>query len=265
MFYTVTGGELMLLIPLPDYGFDPTEAAIPWKFFSQKKEKIVFSTPTGKIASGDQRLLTGKGFGLLKKALMAQPSAISAYHEMILSEEFKHPISYQDIIQENFNGLLLPGGHDPGMKSYLASTILQNKVAEFFAAQKPIGAICHGTIVAARTTDQQTKQSVLYNYETTSLLKSQEMLAYGLTFLWLKNYYRTYPTPVQVEVTNVLKNSKQFHTGPLPLFRDSETNEKHAFVVEDRNYISARWPGDAHLFAKTFYSMYLAYAENEKN
>jgi hypothetical protein len=25
-----------------------------------------------------------------------------------------------------------------------------------------------------------------------------------------------------------------------------------AFVVQDRNYISARWPGDVHTFAKTF-------------
>ncbi|MGW4487956.1 hypothetical protein ACWEOE_29430 [Amycolatopsis sp. NPDC004368] len=25
-----------------------------------------------------------------------------------------------------------------------------------------------------------------------------------------------------------------------------------AFVVEDGNYVSARWPGDVHSFAKTF-------------
>jgi hypothetical protein len=25
-----------------------------------------------------------------------------------------------------------------------------------------------------------------------------------------------------------------------------------AFVVRDRNYISARWPGDVHTFAKAF-------------
>jgi hypothetical protein len=26
-------------------------------------------------------------------------------------------------------------------------------------------------------------------------------------------------------------------------------------VVRDRNYVSARWPGDAHTFAKTFAGM----------
>jgi protease I len=35
--------------------------------------------------------------------------------------------------------------------------------------------------------------------------------------------------------------------------RDSLDNERPAFVVEDRNYVSARWPGDAHTFAKKFY------------
>ena len=29
-------------------------------------------------------------------------------------------------------------------------------------------------------------------------------------------------------------------------------NSRPAFVVRDRNYVSARWPGDAHTFAKCF-------------
>jgi hypothetical protein len=34
--------------------------------------------------------------------------------------------------------------------------------------------------------------------------------------------------------------------------RGTETDDGPAFVVDDRNYISARWPGDAYLFAKRF-------------
>jgi hypothetical protein len=34
--------------------------------------------------------------------------------------------------------------------------------------------------------------------------------------------------------------------------RDSAINERPAFVVRDGTYVSARWPGDAHAFAKTF-------------
>ena len=34
--------------------------------------------------------------------------------------------------------------------------------------------------------------------------------------------------------------------------RGTETDDRPAFVVEDDNYVSARWPGDAYLFAKRF-------------
>jgi len=36
------------------------------------------------------------------------------------------------------------------------------------------------------------------------------------------------------------------------LFRDSPDDARPAFVVRDGNYVSARWPGDAHTFARTF-------------
>jgi hypothetical protein len=32
-------------------------------------------------------------------------------------------------------------------------------------------------------------------------------------------------------------------------------DERPAFVVEDGSYISARWPGDIHTFARRFSSM----------
>lgn len=38
---------------------------------------------------------------------------------------------------------------------------------------------------------------------------------------------------------------------PVP-DRDFDVTDRHAFVVEDGNYVSARWPGDAYLFARTF-------------
>lgn len=33
------------------------------------------------------------------------------------------------------------------------------------------------------------------------------------------------------------------------------TDDRAAFVVEDANYLSARWPGDAYLFAKRFLAL----------
>ena len=43
-----------------------------------------------------------------------------------------------------YDGLLLAGGHAPGMKEYLESTVLQSLVARHDAARKPWGAVCHG-------------------------------------------------------------------------------------------------------------------------
>lgn len=243
----------VIVIPVPHYGFDPTEAAVPWDYLDKQGVEIVFATPDGQMASADERLLTGRGFGPLKKFLMADSNALTNYRRMIASESFKRPLRYTDIDPSDFEGVLLPGGHDKGMKTYLESQVLQEKVSEFFLTEKTVGAICHGTVLAARSINSKTNKSVLYDYETTSLLKVQEMGAYYLTALWLKDYYRTYSITVEGEVKSVLKNVRQFQSGSLSMNRDSLENEGPAFVVEDRNYVSARWPGDAHTFAKKFY------------
>jgi hypothetical protein len=35
------------------------------------------------------------------------------------------------------------------------------------------------------------------------------------------------------------------------MMRDSVSNARPAFVVDDGGYVSARWPGDTHTFAAT--------------
>jgi putative intracellular protease/amidase len=37
--------------------------------------------------------------------------------------------------------------------------------------------------------------------------------------------------------------------------RGTASDDSAAFVVEDRNYVSARWPGDAYLFGRRFLAM----------
>jgi putative intracellular protease/amidase len=45
----------------------------------------------------------------------------------------------------------------------------------------------------------------------------------------------------------------QFVRGPRALTkRGTATDDSAAFVVADGTYVSARWPGDAYLFAKRF-------------
>jgi protease I len=125
---------------------------------------------------------------------------------------------------------------------------LHEKIAKFFLLNKVVGAICHGTVLVARSKSKDQK-SVLYGRKTTALLSTQEMSAWALTCIWLKNYYRTYPESVESEVTRALQNASDFISGPWAFKRDSMENLQHGFVVEDDNYISSRWPGDVHCFA----------------
>jgi len=245
-----------ILIPVPSYGFDPTEVAIPWKLISEKEIEIVFLTPDGKKASADRLMLKGKNLGIWKSVLRARQDAVDAYYEMETNESFCNPLKYIDVQDEGFDAILLPGGHDKGVKEYLESEVLQHLVADFFVAQKPVGAICHGVVLAARSINSDTEKSVIHNYKTTSLLKSQELLAYNLTRLWLKDYYLTYPEiTVEDEVKSVLSDSNNFLKGPTPLLRDNFNHLKRGFVVRDRNYLSARWPGDAYNFSLEFIRM----------
>ena len=245
-----------ILMPIPSYGFDPTEAAIPWKLLSKKNLEVVFITPEGKKASADSLMLKGEKLGIWKLVLRARQDAVHAYYEMEKNESFCNPLKYSDVQEENFDAILLPGGHDKGVKEYLESEVLQHLIVDFFTAQKPVGAICHGVVLAARSINPDTKKSVIHNYKTTSLLKSQEILAYQLTRLWLKNYYRTYPEiTVEDEVKSVLSDHDNFFKGPTPLLRDDYHHLKRGFVVKDKNYLSARWPGDAYTFSLEFIRM----------
>jgi protease I len=245
-----------ILIPLPPYGFDPTEVAIPWNLLSQAGFEVVFATPTGNQVSPDMRMLNGTNLGIWKSVLRARNDAVDACVEMQSSAEFWNPLRYSDVHAQSFDALLLPGGHDKGVKEYLESEVLQSSVVDFFAAQKPVAAICHGVVLAARSINPQSGKSVLHDYKTTSLLRSQELLAYNLTRLWLSDYYLTYPEiTVEDEVKSILSSQDNFMKGPSPLLRDSPNKLTRGFIVRDRNYLSARWPGDAYSFSNEFINM----------
>lgn len=81
-----------------------------------------------------------------------------------------------------------------------------------------------------------------------------ERSAYLSTAWRLGRYYRTYPAYVEDEVRAALDDpGAQFRRGPVTLSaRGAAADDRPAFVVQDRNYVSARWPGDAYLFARRF-------------
>ncbi len=243
-----------VLIPLPATDFDPTESAVPWRVLKAAGHTVCFATPDGKPGTADPIMLTGKGLGPLAPLLMANRDGREAYAAMAQSAEFQAPLRYTEVRSANYDALVLPGGHAPGMKVYLESEVLQQLVQEFFVADKPVAAICHGVLLAARS-HLASGTSVLYGRKTTALTKTLELSGWALTCAWMGRYYRTYPQPLQDEVVSRLARPQDFLPGPAATKRDSPDKLSPGFVVQDGNYLSARWPGDAHLFSKTFVKM----------
>jgi putative intracellular protease/amidase len=278
---------MRIACPLPLRDFDPSEAAVSWSVLRDRGHDVVFATPDATVAACDDLMISGEGldpwglvpglkklrvFGLL---LRANRDARTAYAAMERDPAFERPLAYADLVQENFDGLLLPGGHRArGMRAYLESATLQHFVASMFDAGKPVAAICHGVLLAARSISAKTGRSVLYGRKTTALTWKLESQAWGLarvTRWWDPAYYRTYGedpgaprgyNSVQAEVTRHLAGPSDF-LEPDPsepdfarktsgIARDSASDARPAFVVRDGTYVSGRWPGDAHAFAKIF-------------
>ena len=279
-----------VLIPLPARDFDPSEAAVSWRVLTDAGHTIGFATPDGRPAAADDMMLTGRGldpwgavpllrnFLLVGLLMRANRAARQDYAGMVADPPYLAPQRWDAVDPSQFDGLLLPGGHRArGMREFLESEILQRLVADFFEKQKPVAAICHGVLLAARSISKRTGRSVLSGYQTTALTWAFENSAWSvarITRFWDPNYYRTYLEQsgqpkgfmsVQQEVTRALADPEDFRDVPKddPLFRrktsglarDSIADATPAFVVRDRNYVSARWPGDAHTFARTFAGM----------
>jgi len=228
-----------ILFPLPDRDFDPSEAAFPWKVCAERGWTVTFATENGDVAACDLRLLKGPLLG----PLGAGPRGLSNYKKMITSPAFQNPIKSADIDVNDFDAVSLTGGHAPGMKQYLESQVLQEKMVTFFRQGKVVGSICHGTLVLARAIDPDTGKSVLWDYQVTALTKDLEFSGYALTFWLLGRRYRTYACYVADEVRDVLKDRRNFKNGPLMVL---------PFIVQDRNLVTSRWPLDAPLYARRF-------------
>ena len=275
-----------VIFPLPSRDFDPSEAGVSWRVLTQLGHRVSFATPDGRQAQCDPVMITGRGLDpwgfvpvldrvrLIGLILRANGDARRAYAAMTEDLSFGSPLRWLDVRASDFDGVLLAGGHRArGMREYLESDMLQKAIADFFVAEKPLAAICHGVLLVARSKDSAGR-SVLYGRKTTALTWRQEQTASALAHVarfWDHDYYRTYvegprePSgymSVQQEVTRALATPDDFIDVPPTtperlrkisgLWRDTLSDSRPAWVVRDRNYVSARWPGDAHTFAKAF-------------
>jgi putative intracellular protease/amidase len=281
-----------ILMPLPSRDFDPTEVAVSWSVLTGRGHRVSFATPDGRPGAADPIMVSGRGLdpwsavpllGRLKMIglmLRANADARRAYAAMIASPAFRSPARWSDLRAGDFDGLVLGGGHRArGMRDYLESETLQQLVAEFFAADKPVGAICHGVVLAARSKAADGR-SVLHGRKTTALTWPQERIASRFAQVgrfWDRNYYRTYlerdgePAgymSVEQEVTRALAAPSDFVNVPADdpnigrktsgLSRDTLHDDSAAWVVRDGNYVSARWPGDTHSFGHAFADLFAA-------
>ncbi len=279
-----------ILIPLPRRDADPSEVAVSWRVLRDGGHEVIFATPDGQAAKTDEIMLSGIGLDpwgwlpLLKRLrligllLRANADARRDHAAMQVDEAFRKPLRWDTLDANAFDGLLLPGGHRArGMREYLESPLLQALVAGFFADDKPVAAICHGVLLAARS-HAADGRSVLHGRRTTALTWSLERKAWNtarISRFWDPDYYRTYPDEpgqptgnmsVQQEVTRALadpadfvdvpRNAADYRRRTNGLARDSNDDPSPAFVVRDGNYLSARWPGDVHCFAREFSTMF---------
>ena len=273
-----------MLIPIPDEDFDPTEVAVSWQVLTSDGHDVVFATESGRPGAADDIMVSGRGLDVWSRVpglgnltvvgrfLRANRDARAAYRRMVESNEYRQPVAWSDATLDDADALLLPGGHRArGMRSYIDSPLLQRLVIEAFKRDMTVAAICHGVLLAARSVDPSTGRSVLFGRKTTALTWNFERRAWRLTRLtrfWDPDYYRTYSEQpadpaghmsVEAEVTRALakpsdfrdvtKQSRHFRRQTSGMVRDTVTDSRPAFVVEDGNYISARWPGDTHTFA----------------
>jgi len=246
-----------VLICMSDGGQDPTEVALPWKRFVAEGFTVEFATQDGAVASADQKLLEKSWFG---RVLGAAEPAKQAYKEMTQCEAFQNPHAWRmdsfDMLA--YDAVVLPGGHDKLIRKYLESPSLHDKLAKFWPyvsrdysptdqaqpGKKVLGSICHGALCLAFTTSPKTGQSLLKGVHCTTLPRHFERTAWYTSQLWgLGGYYRTYGPEGRWCADDVLSAGAKYVPGPTG-------PAAFACTDPDWRFVSARFPGDAEVFAE---------------
>ena len=289
----------LILLPIPSRDFDPTEVAVSWKILTRRGHRVVFATPDGKPGACDPIMLSGIGLDpwsgipvlrnvrVLGLLLGANADARNAYAEMLRDPAFKSPMRWDQI---EFQGLRRPAarrrapgaGHARIFRKQRSSAdhrpVLRRRKAggcnlPWRAAGRPEQAYRR-----AGPCCMTEKLRRCLGHWNARAARSRISAASGI-----RNYYRTYTEAagqpagymsVQQEVTRALASPADFIDVPKsdPDFkrktsgtaRDTETDERPAWVVRDDNYVSARWPGDAHSFARTYAAVLEAGASRDR-
>ena len=115
---------------------------VPWKLLTTEGWDVYFATEETILKpSADEVTLHPPK---LLSTLGADVETLEWYKELQEDSRYNSPIKWADLKMDMFDALLLPGGHAPGMKQYLESKVLQDKISQFWQLHRPVAAICHG-------------------------------------------------------------------------------------------------------------------------
>ncbi|CAD6455931.1 c657ce8f-666b-4f2e-b5a8-f0621ed304f0, partial [Sclerotinia trifoliorum] len=233
---TLTMSLPKVLIPMSDYGHDPTETAVPYHTFKTAGFSVHSATETGGRPACDIKMLEG----ITQKLLGATQATASLYKEMSQTDVFTSPLSWssESFFLKPYHLVFLPNNNEKGYWKGVKKP-----------GKKCIGAVCHGVMVLSESmmegNDGAEKKSIIHDCDTTSLPGMFEGMAYWSTRWVLGDYYKTYGAGSENVEASIMKR-----------LDDPERQWKqylllNPFVVEDENYnyMSARWPGDVQLLA----------------
>ncbi len=237
-----------ILIIVSNIEFDPTEACVPWSVLTGAGHDVWFASEEGGAPVCDVITLTGEGLPKHLQSLAARPANREVYQAMAKDKRFINALAWKDVAPDDFDALVLPGGHAPGVKPYLESGDVFRICRNFFERKAPVSSVCHGVLALSRAKDEGGR-SLLYGYKVTGLTNFLEKTAIKMTRKHMGGHYQTYPETVQDEVCRALKSKGDFKSGPaIPAYGTAKNSNK-GFVVTDGHLVSGRWPGDCYKLA----------------
>eukprot|EP01094_Clydonella_sp_ATCC50884_P030451 TRINITY_DN9943_c0_g1_i1.p1 TRINITY_DN9943_c0_g1~~TRINITY_DN9943_c0_g1_i1.p1 ORF type:complete len:295 (+),score=68.03 TRINITY_DN9943_c0_g1_i1:166-1050(+) len=256
-----------VVVPLPSVGFDATEMAMPCSLLAKLGHTLVFATKDGKPSEGaDPLTLTGMLGGLLAKPSAA---ALADYASVVSSDAYKNPVPFSALSAHDYDGVLLVGGHHPGMDEFLREELLRPFLADMLSAEdKRVAAVCHGVLHLSRAglISDRTVTAVPRRLERIGVVVTEYVAGLPSASYQLSTTGNAW---VQDEVEPV---AGTFLDGSLPLAADvlvhplvppswTDAALTRAFVVVDRNLVTARFWGDAPAFAHAFAASLLSIEE----
>ena len=280
-----------VLMPLPESDFDPTEAAVSWMMLGRSGHRVRFATPAGRVARGDDMMLSGRGLdpwgfvpGLshvvgLGRLFRADHRGRDAYAEHGALVRIPPPrclgrgrsrrggrpvaprrppgprhaaLSGEPDPVRGGGGRLWPGDAGRrGVPRSPAGGADHRPPNRPFRAPRPPHHRPHLVPRAAGVAGCPSHPFLGFRLlpdlpRTTGPAPGVHVRAAG-GHSCAGPTARTSATSIHPQPTRPSKRSGRV--------RDNPHDDRPAFVVRDGNYLSARWPGDVHTFAKAFAEM----------